>query len=178
MPASCGDVLTNALFYSLSTIAQTLGGALGLLGAFLVFFLQDLDRRLYGVLDKVEQVYLKDYAGRSLAGLLATADYAGAIQLARGSTLSTPTFLGLLEQADALLARRRTVLDATKSAVYVGMAVIFAALLGLCLTPQLCHSGAWSSAALGLAAVAFLIALWQIKDVVAVAWSAPPPQGQ
>ena len=48
--------LQSALFYSLSTVAQTLSGAMGLLGAIVLFALQESARSIERAADKLTQI--------------------------------------------------------------------------------------------------------------------------
>ena len=49
--------MENTLYYTFSTISQTLAGAIGLLVAFLIYYLDRLDRRIRGHLEVLYNRY-------------------------------------------------------------------------------------------------------------------------
>jgi hypothetical protein len=163
---------TNTLYYTLSTVAQTLAGALGAIGAFVVYAVSDIDKRLVGVLNEAETRHLKDRAGASIADHIAKAEYRQAYEKAKKerAVLTAPSFVSLVTQAGALLERRGTLLYRARIAGVVSIMAMCGAVVGLCLTPVLFDSGC-TTLTLIAAGLLFTASVVLLGWVVSVMWS-------
>jgi hypothetical protein len=130
--------MDNALFYTFSTIAQALAAAFALLGAFVLYKLQQLSTTLAEVSNTVILPYLPNEDARRLRanGLYPELQAFLLTQPQQNPEALDPAVLRAARNAFATsLAARSTLMDQLSFALKLTAAVIAGAILVLALTP-------------------------------------------
>lgn len=131
--------METALYYTLSTVSQSLAGALGMLAAFLAIRVSSLDATVRSALDELERRRGIDLATRPVSGSVREA-LTGWRQRFEG-TQGHDYDRQMLARAEHVQASRETLLrDATRAFV-VSACVMGASLVGLAVSPWLGQSG-------------------------------------
>lgn len=160
----------NALYYTLSTITQSLGGAIALLGAFVLLRYQMINSTLQSagktamsgvILDavtgrKILTYYIQGRYGH-LCNLLRGPASAG---LKRGNVLGADEAVAALGQIRLELRRRRQLMREFRVALITSIASMGLATLGLAYTPYII-AAKLESDVLIIAVAAFVITLIQ-----------------
>ena len=115
--------MENSLYYTFSTISQTLAGAIGILGAFLIYHLSETRRSLNEYLEKLYSFYPKAQETVDLDFMWEHGDVDGMLKYFRedklrrfdvGDCLAQPLYL---VPAERLHKRRRVLLKKLKTAL-------------------------------------------------------------
>lgn len=168
--------METTLYYTLSTIAQTLGGTVGLLGAFVVFFLQDLDRRLMSLLVSINRRMESSTSGGTFMQELAAGDYVAAVQKAGESPIKgSEGFHQELQHARRLVYRRGLLIRRARTAVLASVGVMIFAVTSLALARVIMSAYCGPASILVIACGGFSMALLMLCQVVAVLWSKDEP---
>jgi hypothetical protein len=169
--------MENTLFYTFSTISQTLAGAIGLLAAFLVYYLIQLDRSLREHLEfllsrfprceNTGDVHIM-WETYDLPGLLQYFDEDKLRQLDGGDGLDKPLHL---TPARRLFQKRNTVVSHARTALLWTGAVILFSLIVLSLTSLVVRCGyslIWFIIALGVIAAGCCLGFYTriVLDVI------------
>jgi hypothetical protein len=141
--------METTLYYTFSTIAQTLGGAIGLLAAFLVYYLGQLDAALRGHLDFLFHRYPLTQDTIDLESMWSKYDISGLLEyfdndvLERLSGGDGTDRSFHLAPAKQLWASRREALGITRMAVFWTGGTIVGALVALASAHGLALGGPW-----------------------------------
>ena len=140
----------TALYYTLSTVSQTLAGALGMLAAFLAIQTSALDAALRAEISEMESRHGPDPAVRPTSG--STAEMLGAWRV-RLNTVRDSYSVLLLERGERLLRKKARILRTAARAFAWSAAVMGACFVGLATTPWLSctRPRAWTAAAVAIA---------------------------
>jgi hypothetical protein len=151
------DSMTSTLFYTFSTIAQTLAGAMALLAAFLLYRLQSLNSEIESNASRIEGS-LSGIHGYHTRELLYGEQYVALLELAAKTDFPANHFQADAERArlPALLARHQTLLRSFRVALYLTAGLITMSVLALIATPYIEQSRCLVVGSLGLGAVWFV----------------------
>lgn len=118
--------MENTLYYTFSTIAQTLAGAVAFLGAFVLFRLQAISHLLQSSAELLSRVWLADdEIQRAAAG----SDYSAVLARAQILVkLPIPSGWGLIHQA-ALEGMQRSIVQRSRILGSLKTALVFAAIV-------------------------------------------------
>ena len=135
--------METALYYTYSTIAQTIAGAIGLLGAFLIYHLSETRRSLYEYLEKLYSYYPRGQGTEDLDFMWEHKDIDGLIeyfhedklrQLEVGDCLAQPMYL---VPAEGLHDHRKLLFKKTKIALILTCVTVILSLFILPIVPFL-----------------------------------------
>src|SRR5882762_7665944 len=137
--------MENTLYYTFSTIAQALAGAIALLGAFVLYRVQSIDRDLYEAADAVLMSWQDD---QTLQQLSASGDMDAVISEIQ-RRVASPMTVGWshhqqsqLRRAQHLLPARAVILAAVRPALWFAATVMCGAVIALSLVTLIaCNSG-------------------------------------
>lgn len=157
---SLNPILQSTLFYTLSTVAQTLAGAMGLLGAIVLFSLQTTARSIERAAQQLTQIPHADLNALYIQHLFARRNYheiarlyggllEGSIETSRDLLVYHSTLVWELQQEEAI--RRSFWTSLLGSGVVIGWAI-----LGLGLVPELTTSVVMADLFLGSAVLGAL----------------------
>ena len=148
--------MENALYYTLSTISQTLAGALGLLAAFMIIRLtgiaQQLEKHFENLQTADDPEWHRARFRSDYATLLRLAESAQDKLAANGRTYHLPV-------ARELVTARSGIIASLLHYLVVTAALILACVLGLSWAPELAQTGAPARVLLAMAALAVLYCL-------------------
>ena len=141
--------MSNALYYTFSTIAQTLAGAMALLAAFLLYRLQVLNRAIEEDAERISEA-LVPYHGRAHE-MFRGQEYVELLRAAESGYFpqGNPPVQAERARLTMFLRTKKTVLKHFKVALYLTAGLITFSIVALVATPQI------SSVAVSYAILAF-----------------------
>jgi hypothetical protein len=151
--------MDNALFYTLSTIAQALSAAFALLGAFVLFRLQQLSAACANAGAIVIRPYLPNQEARRLLAIgsfAKLAQYLISQQVQRPGAIGPHTLEAARDAFGKSIAQREQLLSQLLHAMLATGAVIALAVTGLAVTPQIGASAQGAYAVLTAAVIALV----------------------
>lgn len=165
--------MENALFYTFSTIAQTLAAAIALLGAFVLYRLQTLNAELEDAGLSVIQPYLPNQEARRL---VAQRDYAGLIKFLTetpprdAGEANNPFISSKRNRLPFLVALKGQLHCLLKFALAFTVVLIAAAVVVLASTPAIAASPGvvWGVFAVGIAAFLACLSVYAVLILKAV----------
>jgi hypothetical protein len=140
-----GDPMTNALFYTFSTIAQALATTIALLAGFLLYRLQLLGS---AIADNFERICgtLEAIHGYKVRNMLHSEQYGDVLKLAAETNFPENTFQAQDERARLpnLLAAKEAILAFFWRSLYATAGMILFSVFALIMTPQVAESPCWT----------------------------------
>jgi len=132
--------MSNALYYTFSTIAQTLAGAMALLAAFLLYRLQVLNRAIDSDAERISSA-LKPYHGRA-DEMLRSQEYVALLRAAEKGYFpqGNPPVQQERERLTRLLHTKKSLMRRFKIALYLTAGLITFSIVALVATPQIMSS--------------------------------------
>ena len=164
--------MDNALYYTLSTIAQALSAAFALLGAFVLFRLQQLSAACADAGSIVIRPYLPNQEARRLLAIGSYAKLAEFLvtqEVQRGEASRPHTLAAARDAFARAIAQRKELLDKLLRAMIGTGAVVSLSVAGLAFTPTIAKSAQASCFVLAAAVVALVACLAAYGHVI---WSA------
>jgi hypothetical protein len=137
-PTKGGLMSENALYYTLSTVSQTLAGALGMLAAFLAIRVASLDATiqtdLEGLKRETGESYWPSLSGaRDIAGIIEAWD----THIKGMPGLQTEARMSLLNRARSTLVLKTDLLEGAQRAFILSAIIMGVCFAGLAVTPWL-----------------------------------------
>lgn len=131
--------MINSLYYSFSTIAQTLAGAIGLLGAFVLFRLQSLSAEIESNASQIATVVDMVVGGEEAQTLFRQGQYHEVLNRLGKITVPPTTYQCTRERSrlPILLDRKDSLLWRFKIAFYLTIGLIMASVSVLVIAEQL-----------------------------------------
>jgi len=129
--------METALYYTLSTISQTLAGALGMLAAFLALRVSSLDATVRTALTELDQRAPGGPAVEARPASGSVRETLSAWRRRFGDPLGGGYLITVLQQAEHLHQARETLLREARGALVVSACVMAICFVGLACTPWL-----------------------------------------
>jgi hypothetical protein len=135
------QILMNALFYTFSTIAQTLAAAIALLAAFLLYRLQVLVSEIDDNFDRICRP-LEFLQGYKVRNMNYAHDYYAVLKLADETQFPKDSFTAEDERTrlPILLNKKKSILNSFWFALYLTAGLIIFSIFVLIVTPQIANS--------------------------------------
>jgi len=157
--------MENTLYYTFSTIAQTLAGAIALLGAFILYRLQSLNNGLDDHAKFIRKLYLEDVDLIFLNSFIVKGEYNKFLEYTRGK----PADAGTLEEhsyitevqakIEELLVFKRSLIRSFTVSLVLTVSLIAVSVMLLSVTPSISSRAELRSSCLALATVWFVACL-------------------
>jgi hypothetical protein len=161
--------MENTLYYTFSTIAQALGGAIGLMGAFVLYRLQSIDQELFNAVDQILVAFQED---PYLQEVTASGDLKAAV-LGIEERLKQPLKVGwglhqqsCLRRAHHLLHSREALSKAVRPALWFPGLVMCGAVVVLSMVTVLAPRHFAAIALLAVGVLAFSSSIWLFVRLV------------
>ena len=154
--------MENALFYTFSTIAQTLAAAIALLGAFALYRLQTIGVALHDLADSVIQPYIPNDTAMKLCGeenFSALEEYLRTASPMNRDNANAPVYLGKRNAFAHHVATLASIRSLLKWTLAVTVLVIASAVTVLAFTPKLITVVGAPEVALVVGTIAFIVCL-------------------
>jgi hypothetical protein len=168
-------VADQTIYYTLSTIAQTLAGALAVLVAFVVLKLSALDGAIGNALYEIQSRHV---AWDTIWAALGKSGMEG-MDKATGDAIRDQRLRSIYSGAEAAMRTRAPIVTALSWAVAASVIDIALCFVALPLTPKLLECPPWASravwGAVGLGIVCLLLYSWLIFTVIRAPRSLPDP---
>jgi hypothetical protein len=155
--------MENTLYYTFSTIAQTLAGAIALLGAFILYRLQKVNSGLDDHAKFIRKQFSEEEDLVFLNSFIVKGEYKKFLKYIRakaggvGINQEEQSYLtDVQEKMQELLAFRKSLIRRFTVSLFLTVSLIAASVIALAVTPSLNARTDLRSASLGLAIVWFL----------------------
>jgi hypothetical protein len=154
----------NTLFYTFSTIAQTLATAIALLAAFLLYRLQVLGSQIEDNISRIAiplGMIFQDKEPNRVEDLQRSGQHEKILQLANSTPFPSNYYQATIERAllPILFSNRKSVLRQFWIAVYLTAGLVAFSVLILVVTPLIAESSCWTWLSLSLGFIWFVACL-------------------
>lgn len=158
--------MENTLYYTFSTIAQTLAGAIALLGAFILYRLQKVNSGLDDHAKFIRKQYSEEEDLVFLNSFIVKGEYKKFLKYIRAKAANVSTdqeeqsyLTDVQAKMQELLAFRKSLIRRFTVSLFLTVSLIGASVIALAATPSINARSDLRSASLGLAIVWFLACL-------------------
>jgi hypothetical protein len=158
--------MENTLYYTFSTIAQTLAGAIALLGAFILYRLQKVNSGLDDHAKFIRKQYSEEEDLVFLNSFIVKGEYKKFLKYTRAKPVAVSSdqqeqsyLTDVQAKMQELLAFRKSLIRRFTVSLFLTVSLIGASVIALAVTPSLNARTDVRSASLGLAIVWFLACL-------------------
>lgn len=166
-------MIATALFYTFSTIAQTLAGAIALLGAFVLYRFQTLNTEFGVKVEKVlvafnsQEIYYIPLQNLSIEGKYKQFHQYAVEKWDKALARDVPGYKVALDQLGQLVEYRDTILQGIKRSLIWTVVTLTYSVLMLAISPLLiarCESAVWLAISIGV--VCFGVCIIRYSGVI------------